>query len=157
MAKFKKETNKEIPSMASTSLSDIVFMLLFFFMVTTSMRKATSMVQQRFPYATEVKVMENKSLISYINIGVPLPAQQRLYGTATRVQLNDKFAEVDEIQEFIASEREARSEADQRLMTTGLKIDEEVRMGLVTDVKQTLRRCGALKIAYMTRKGDVIY
>jgi biopolymer transport protein ExbD len=157
MAKFKKDTNKELPSMASTSLSDIVFMLLFFFMVTTNMRKATSMVQQRFPHATEVKVLENKSLISYINIGTPLPAQQRLYGTATRIQLNDKFAEVDEIQEFIASEREARSEADQRLMTTGLKIDEEVRMGLVTDVKQTLRRCGALKIAYMTRKGDVIY
>ena len=157
MAKFKKETNKEIPQMASTSLSDIVFMLLFFFMVTTSMRKATSMVQHRFPHATEVKVLENKALISYINIGSPLPSHQKLFGTATRIQLNDKFAEVDEILDFIASEREMRSESDQRLMTTALKIDEDVRMGTVTDVKQTLRRCGALKIAYMTRKGDAIY
>ena len=157
MAKFKKETNKDMPQLASTSLSDIVFMLLFFFMVTTSMRKATSMVQHRFPNATEVKVLENKSLISYINIGAPLPAHQKLWGTFTRVQLNDKFAEVDEIQEFIASEREMRSEADQRMMTTALKIDQEVRMGTVNDVKMTLRKCGALKIAYMTQKGDAVF
>ena len=157
MAKFKKDTNKELPSMASTSLSDIVFMLLFFFMVTTNMRKATSMVKQSFPHATEVKKLENRALVSYINIGIPLPAQQKMFGTATRIQLNDKFADVDEIQEFIASERELRSEQDQRLMTTALKIDEDVRMGTVTDVKQTLRRCGALKIAYMTRKGDAIH
>ena len=157
MAKFKKDTNKEVPQMASTSLSDIVFMLLFFFMVTTSMRKATVMVQNRLPFASEVKKLENKALVSYINIGVPLPAQQRLLGTATRIQLNDKFAAVDEIQEFIASEREMRSEQDQKLMTTALKIDEEVRMGMVTDVKQTLRRCGALKIAYMSRKADRLF
>ena len=157
MAKFKKETNKEIPQMASTSLSDIVFMLLFFFMVTTNMRKATVMVKQVMPMGTEVKKLENVALVSYINIGSPLPAHQRLYGTSTRVQLNDKFSDVDEIEEFIASERERRSEQNQKLMTTALKIDEEVRMGMVTDVKEALRRCNALRIAYMSRKGDVIH
>lgn len=151
MAKFKKETSKEIPGMASTSLSDIVFMLLFFFMVTTQMRRETVLVQQRMPGATEVRKLENRALVSYIYIGAPLPAQQRMFGTTTRVQLNDKFASVDEIEEFIASEREKRSEQDQRLMTTALKIDEDVRMGMVTDVKQALRKCGALRIAYMTR------
>jgi biopolymer transport protein ExbD len=54
----------------------------------------------------------------------------------------------------MASERLKRSENDQKLMTTGLKIDEEVRMGMVTDVKQTLRKIGALKIAYMSRKAE---
>ena len=154
MAKFKKDTVEETPEIATTSLPDIIFMLIFFFMVTTSIRKATVMVQQRMPFGTEVKKLENKSLVSYINIGVPLPAHQKLLGTATRVQLNDKICEIDEIQEFIASEREKRNEQDQKLMTTALKIDEEVRMGLVTDVKQTLRKCGALKIAYMSRKAD---
>jgi len=157
MAKFKKDTVDETPEIATTSLPDIIFMLIFFFMVTTNMRKATSMVKQDFPKATEVKKLENRSLVSFINIGIPLLVHQKLYGNMTRVQLNDKFSDVDEIQEFIASEREMRSEADQRLMTTALKIDEDVRMGLVTDVKQTLRRCGALKIMYMTKKGDAIY
>jgi len=157
MAKFKKETSKEIPQLASTSLSDIVFMLLFFFMVVTNMRKETPMVQQRFPMASEVRKLENRALVSYINIGVPIPSRQGMYGTGTRIQLNDKYADVDDIQDFIASEREMRSEADQRLMTTALKIDEEVRMGTVTDVKNALRRCGAYRIAYMTRVGDHIF
>jgi len=157
MAKFKKDSIGETPELATTSLPDIIFMLIFFFMVTTNMRKATVMVQQRMPFASEVKKLENRALVSYINIGTPLKAYERLWGTATRVQLNDKICGVDEIQEFIASERERRSEDDQRKMTTGLKIDEEVRMGMVTDVKQTLRKCNALKISYMTRKGDKVF
>ena len=154
MAKFKKDTVSETPELATTSLPDIIFMLIIFFMTTTSMRKATVMVKQTMPLATEVKKLENKALVSYINIGPPLRSYERLHGTATRIQLNDKFCEIDEIQEFIASEREKRSEQDQKLMTTALKIDEDVRMGMVNDVKQTLRRCGALKIAYMSRKAE---
>ena len=157
MAKYRKGMSKETPMMASTSLSDMIFMLLFFFMVTTNMRKAEVKVQHKLPVATEVKKLENRSLVTYINIGVPILAHQKLHGTATRVQLNDKFADVDDIQEFIASEREMKSESDQRLMTTALRIDENVRMGTVVDVKQTLRRCGALKIAYMANKGNTVF
>ena len=157
MARYRKEIAKETPGMASTSLSDMVFMMLFFFMVTTNMRKEEVKVMHSFPIATEVKKLENRALVSYIHIGAPLPALQRMWGDVTRVQLNDKFSEIDEIEEFIASEREKRSEADQRLMTTALKIDEKVRMGTVVDVKQALRKCNALKIAYMTRKGESIF
>jgi biopolymer transport protein ExbD len=154
MAKYRKGMSKETPMMVSTSLSDMIFMLLFFFMATTSMRKATVIVRSKVPIASEVKKLENKALVSYINIGAPLSS---MLGTATRVQLNDKFSDIDEIQEFIASERERRSEADQKMMTTALRIDENVRMGTVTDVKQTLRKCGALKIAYMSNKGQMIF
>ena len=156
MAKFKKDTVGETPELATTSLPDIIFMLIFFFMVTTNMRKATLMVQTKVPIATEVKKLENRALVSYINIGAPLRAHEAKYGTATRVQLNDKLCDIDEIQEFIASEREKRSESDQRLMTTALRIDENVRMGMVVDVKQTLRKCGALRISYMANKGNLI-
>ena len=152
MAKFKKETSKELPQMASTSLSDIVFMLLFFFMVTTSMRKATVMVEQKMPIVTETKLLENRSLVSYINIGKPL--NERMYGNRTRIQLNDSFADVADIEAFISSEREMRDEWERNKMTTALKIDENVLMGLVSDVKQALRKCEALKIMYMTRKSE---
>jgi len=154
MARYRKGIGKELPGMASTSLSDMVFILLFFFMNVTQMRKATVMVRSKVPIASEVKKLENRSLVSYINIGAPLSS---MLGSATRVQLNDKITDIDEIQEFIASERERRSEADQRLMTTALRIDENVRMGTVTDVKQTLRKCGALKIAYMANPGQMIF
>jgi biopolymer transport protein ExbD len=157
MAKFKKDTAKETPEISTTSLPDIIFMLIFFFMVTTSMREATILVEQRMPAGSEVKKLENKSLVSYINVGAPLKSYQGLHGTATRLQLNDRFATVDDILDFIASERALRSEQDQKLMTTALRIDEEVKMGLVTDVKQALRYAGALRIAYITKKTEKVY
>ncbi len=157
MARFKKEGSQETPEIATTSLPDIIFMLIFFFMVTTSMRQATVMVKSSLPVASEVRKLENKSLISYINVGAPRQQYERLHGTSTRIQLNDKFATIDDIEAFIASERETKSESDQALMTTALKIDENVKMGVVTDVKQALRRCSALKISYTTRKGDVVF
>jgi hypothetical protein len=37
-------------------------------------------------------------------------------------------------------------------MTVAIKADESTRMGIITDVKQELRRCSALKIMYTARK-----
>ncbi|MBR3388439.1 MAG: biopolymer transporter ExbD, partial [Bacteroidales bacterium] len=62
------------------------------------------------------------------------------------------FKTIDDIRDFIASERDAMSEADRSLMTVNLRVDEDVRMGIVSDVKQELRRCSALKIMYASRK-----
>ncbi|MDR1673267.1 MAG: biopolymer transporter ExbD [Bacteroidales bacterium] len=157
MAKFKKDVASETPEIATTSLPDIIFMLIFFFMVTTSMRQATVMVEQKLPMASEVKKLENKSLVSYIHIGSPIRQYHSTYGTAPRIQLNDKFQMVQDIADFIASERSTKSEADQSKMTTALKTDEKVKMGIMSDVKMALRRVGALKISYITTKGDKVF
>ncbi len=124
-------------------------MLLFFFMVTTVMRETTLIVKVRVPDATEVQKLERKSLVSFIYIGPPI--KSKVYGTESRIQLNDRFATVGEIQNFIVAEREARDEADRGLLTTSLKVDTEVKMGIVTDVKQELRQIGAFRINYSTR------
>jgi biopolymer transport protein ExbD len=157
MAKFKKDVAGETPEIATTSLPDIIFMLIFFFMVTTNMRQATVMVEQKLPMASEVKKLENKSLVSYIYIGAPLKSYQATWGTAPRLQLNDKFQAVQDIADFIASERSTKNESDQSKMTTALKTDEKAKMGIVSDVKQALRRVGALKISYITTKGDKVF
>ncbi len=153
MARFKKDTSKSAPGINTSSLPDIIFMLLFFFMVTTTMREVTLKVRILPPGATEVQKLEKKSLVSYIYIGPPI--QSRIYGTESRIQLNDSFRTVDDIGEFIYAEREARDEADRQLLTTSLKVDKEVKIGVVTDVKQELRKVGAFKINYSTRKGAI--
>ncbi|MBO97686.1 MAG: biopolymer transporter ExbD [Flavobacteriales bacterium] len=153
MSRFKKNGKKKIGAISTASLPDIVFMLLFFFMVTTVMRETTLFVSVVTPKATEIKKLEKKSLVSYIYIGEPIKRLQASYGTSSRIQLNDAFATVDEIQEFIAAEREARDEKEIPYMTASIKADESVKMGIVTDVKQELRKANALKINYSTRKG----
>ena len=156
MSKFSGKKTKEQPAISTASLPDIVFMLLFFFMVTTVMRETTLKVEVRLPGATEVSKLERKSLVSYIYIGKPIKSLQGTFGTEPRIQLNDAFAGVNQIPEFIEAERLARNEAEVPLMTTSLKVDIETKMGIVTDVKQELRKMNALKINYSTKKADKI-
>lgn len=152
MSKFKKEGKKEMPAITSSSLSDIVFMLLFFFMVTTQMRETENKVSVKVPEASEVVKLERKDLNSYINIGTPIRALQAQYGTEPRIQLNDSFKTTTDIRDFIAAERESKSEQDRQFMTVSIRADQDVRMGIVSDVKQELRRCSALKIMYSARR-----
>ena len=154
MSKFGGSNNKkDVPGISSGSLSDIVFMLLFFFMVTTQMRETENKVMVKIPEASEVVKLERKDLNSYINIGTPIKSLQAQYGTDARIQLNDSFKTTDDIRDFIAAERDSKSEADRQFMTVSIRADQDVRMGIITDVKQELRRCSALKIMYSARKG----
>lgn len=145
MSRFKKKGSKETPAISTASLPDIIFMLLFFFMVTTVMRETDLLVKINPTSAKEVQKLEKKDLVSYIYIGEPV---NKKLGTNTRIQLNDAFGLVENIPEFIAREREARDEADRKFLTTSLKVDKDTKMGVVTDIKQELRKVGAFKINY---------
>jgi Biopolymer transport protein len=146
MAKFTSKGSKDTPGLNTSSMSDIVFMFLFFFMVISTIRESTVMVKQNLPQGSEIQKLEKKSLASYIYIGSPI--DERKFGSGARIQLNDQFAEVSDIKSFIEAERAARDEADVPFITTTLKCDKDVRMGDVTDIKQELRQAGALKIMY---------
>ncbi len=152
MAKFKTKKGKGSGAINTSSLPDIIFMLLFFFMVTTVMREVQLRVRITLPIATEVQKLEKKSLVSYIYIGPPTNPQ--IYGTESRIQLNDQFANVRDVPEFVAREREARNEADRPFLTTSLKVHYDSKMGVVTDVKQELRKASALRINYSTLRGQ---
>lgn len=152
MAKFVKKGGKSLPALSTASLPDIVFMILFFFMVSTTMRKTDRLVIMTLPEASEIAKLERKDLAAYIYVGSPVESRQAQYGTDARIQLNDAYKTVDDIRDFIAAEREALSEADRSFMTVNIKADENVRMGIVTDIKQELRRTSALRIMYNARK-----
>jgi biopolymer transport protein ExbD len=139
MAKFSKKvkTSQEIPTAA---LPDIIFMLLFFFMVTTVLRETDLLVEQKIPRATQLQKLEQKSLISYIYIGPP--KQTEVYGTEPRVQVNDVL--------FVEQERDKLSEVERDQITMSLKVDEETKMGILSDVQQQLREVNARRVLYST-------
>ncbi len=150
MSKFRKEGSKETPAISTSSLPDIVFMLLFFFMTTTTMREQDLVVKVIQPKATEVKKLEKKSLVSNIYVGQPLRSYQSKFGSDDAIQLNDFFATVADVKDFIFAERESRKEEEIPQMTTNIKADVDVKMGIITDIKQELRKVQALKINYAT-------
>mgnify|MGYP000936987338 CR=1 FL=1 len=145
MGKFNKTGKRGMPELNTSSLPDLIFTMLFFFMIVTTMREVTLKVQFRVPQATK---LEKKSLVSFIYIGKPLPEFQKKMGAESRIQLNDKFAEVSEVQDYIYQERENMKEEDQPFMTVSMKVDSETKMGIVQDVKQALRQAYALNINY---------
>ncbi|MDX1470142.1 MAG: biopolymer transporter ExbD [Flavobacteriaceae bacterium] len=155
MSKFKKQKSGDVPAVNTASLPDIVFMLLFFFMVATVMRDNTLKIQNELPNATEVEKLDKKDLVMYIYIGKPNQRYQSQYGTEARIQLNDKFADVSDIAAFIRAERNSKREELIPFLTTALKVDKETNMGIVGDVKQELRKENALKINYTVREGDI--
>ena len=146
MAKFGKRKRSSQQKINTSSLPDIVFMLLFFFMVSTTMKEVTMMVKIQSPEASEVTKLEQKSLVSYIYVGLPLNTKK--YGSEPRIQLNDSYATVDDIENYIIQERDNMKESDRPKMTVSIKADKETKMGVIADIKQELRRAYALKISY---------
>lgn len=152
MAVIRKKETREVPSISTASLPDVVFMLIFFFMVSTSMREREILVSARLPQASEVEKLEKKSLVSYIYIGAPIKPLQSRFGSSPRIQLNDSFRSVEDIGAFIASERASLSEGDRGRMTVAIRADADTPMGLISDIKQELRRANALNISYTALK-----
>ncbi len=151
MSRFKKKRGGSKPEISTASLPDIIFMLLFFFMVVTQMRDAELKVKVVTPQATELTKLERKSLVNYIYIGRPLKKYQKLYGTSPRIQLGDKFSTVDDIPLFLENFRVSVPENQRKLITSSLRVDKTVTMGIVQDVKTELRKSGQLKINYSAK------
>ena len=149
MAKFKKDGGRGLSAINTSALPDIVFMLLFFFMVATKMRDKEMKVRTQLPQASEVEKLEKKSRLHYIFVGPPLDNQ---LGTTPRIQLDDAFATVDDIQQYITLKNSEKDESEVPYMTTSLKADKVVKMGIITDIKQELRQVNALKLSYTASK-----
>ncbi|MBT8393923.1 MAG: biopolymer transporter ExbD [Flavobacteriaceae bacterium] len=148
MGKFSKKKAGELPPVSTASLPDIVFMLLFFFMVATVMRDTSLMIENRLPSADQVEKLE-KDRSMFIYAGKP-SAQYKNFGTEARLQINDKYASIENVQSAVQEARAGlRPELQDRLVVA-LKVDKNTNAGLISDVKQKLREINALKIMYIT-------
>lgn len=145
MSKFKKKSKADT-NIPTAALPDIIFMLLFFFMVTTVLRETDILVKQNVPRVEELTKLEKKSLVSYIYIGEP--KNPALYGTEARIQLNDVLADPSDIVLFVQQEKDKLNEAERDQITIAMKVDVDTKMGIVSDVQQELREASALKLLY---------
>ncbi|WP_258103371.1 biopolymer transporter ExbD [Marinoscillum sp. MHG1-6] len=149
MSKFKKSsgTSQDIPTAA---LPDIIFMLLFFFMVTTVMREDDILVKQQLPKATQLTKIEKKSLVSYIYLGEP--KNTSLFGVEPRIQTNDVMVTTEDIIQFVNQEKDKLSEVERDQITMSMKVDVDVKFGIVSDVQQELREANARRVLYSSVK-----
>lgn len=147
MSKFKKKANvkQDIPT---SSMPDVVFMLLFFFMVTTVMRESNINVKQQIPTATQLRKLQKKSLVSYLYIGEPKKLEE--FGKEPKIQANDIFIEPKDVINWVNQEKAKLDEFERDQITVSLKVDSEAKRGIIADVETELRRANARKLLYST-------
>ncbi|WP_114749174.1 ExbD/TolR family protein [Pleomorphovibrio marinus] len=145
MAKFKKKTKADV-NIPTSALPDIIFMLLFFFMVVTVLREQEILVEQKIPQATQLQKIQKKTLISYLYVGKP--KNTSLYGTEPRIQANDVLINTSDIVFWVTQEKDKLSEAERDQITISLKADRDVKMGPISDIQFELREADARKLLY---------
>lgn len=156
MSKFKKKKSGDIPAISTASLPDIVFMLLFFFMTATTMKDSDLKIENTLPKANQTAKLHKKQFVMYIYAGKPSERYRASLGASDRIQLADKISTVNDIRNFVISERASRNSEDEKYLTASLKIDKNVKMGLVQDIKQELRKVDQLKVNYTTTQGNPV-
>ena len=142
-----KRKDYSVPGLNTASLPDLIFTVLFFFMIVTHMKENQMKVKYQVPQGTKLERLAKKSTVSHIYIGKPYQG-----GDGNAVQVNDKIVDAADVEDFIAAERKRMAPDDAKNMTVSIKADKKADMGVVTDVKQSLRRANALKILYSGKK-----
>ena len=149
MSKFNKGAKRGMPELNTSSLPDLVFSILFFFMCITHMREDNPLVFVNTPRADQVVKLENKSLVTTVLVGRP---KNTKLGVENRIQFNDDFLELENVVPKMTQARQSMKEEDQPKMQISLKIDKDTKMGIVTDLKTQLRKAQTLKISYSAKK-----
>ncbi|MGM9701795.1 MAG: ExbD/TolR family protein [Prevotella sp.] len=144
MSMFRRRSHR-VPALNTSSLPDLVFTVLFFFMIVTHMRKVTLKVRYQTPQGTELTRLTKKTVNTYIYIGAPIGAQD---ATNSRIQINDKLVTAEEVADYMAEERKRLSPEDLSQMSVTIKSDRNTRMKVITDVKKSLRKANTLRIYY---------
>ena len=152
MSRF-RQTKREVPGLNMAAMPDLIFTVLFFFMIVTHMREVKPMVRYAVPQGTELE-KTRKSSIVYLFIGKPVNEQGELVGDEPRIQVNDRYVTLEQLGSEIAAERAKMSDDDRQHMVISIRADRDTEMGVINDVKQELRKAGALNINYSaTKKG----
>lgn len=150
MSKFQKNKGKEMPALSTASLPDIVFIMLFFFMVSTVLKEADLLVDIEKPTAEASIVLEKKELVDYIYAGVPVESLQGKFGSTPRIQLDDQIVSSPfDIRAFITAKRQNRAVEQRDFATTSIKADkDEVQMSLLDKIENELKEVEQLRINY---------
>lgn len=143
-----KRCRRTVPMLNTAALPDLIFTVLFFFITVTHMRHVTLKVQYRVPEGTELTKLTKKSAITHIYIGKPTEEMRLQAGNSTRIQINDKYADIPAVVDFVTDERSRMSPDDAKIMSVSVRADRDTEMGIMSDLRQAFREAGVLRVNY---------
>jgi len=151
MSKFTKKTLRPPADIGTSALPDIIFMLLFFFMVVTVLRDHQLLLKIQVPEVGQAQKLQHRSLIHNIYIGAP---REESLSQSPVIQINDAFVRIEDVEVAVRQMVVKAPETKRGLVTTNLRVDKKVKMGLVTDVKTEIRKAEQYKLNYAANKTE---
>jgi len=146
----KNSKERKLPEINTSALPDIIFMLLFFFMVVTVLRKRDVKVKVDLPEARQLVKLKHPSIHHHIFVGVLDKGKET---ERQVIQLNDKFIAIDEIEKAVVLLVRKQPEVYQSLVTTYLYADAEQDMAILSELKLALRKAEQLNLGYVAVGG----
>ena len=139
-----------MPGLNTSALPDLIFTVLFFFMIVTHMRDVELLVHYELPQGTEVQKLAHKSAVTYIYVGraADLSSASSAPKDSFLIQLNNRISSIEDIRAFVDEERRRMNDDDRSRMVVSLKADRDVPMSIIAEIKQTLQQSFALRISY---------
>jgi len=131
--KFKRKSNIE-SKISTSSMPDIIFMLLIFFMVTTVLREYSGLPIS-LPKAERIEKLESKRHTAHIWV-----SKDGL------ISIEDKLFNKDDVRHIMYEKR-----ASDPQLTVSLKADLAARMETISSIHNELRKADALKLNYSTK------
>ena len=168
MSKFRKDNSKKAPGVNTSSLPDIVFMLLFFFMVATTSKETDPTVKVTQPEGvrtTDLTPYKQRSEIDFLYLGKPInPARARKFeemgmpymlfmDNVAQSNVEDLYT-TNSIRRWKLDKFESKpprmSEPIESVITC-VKADKGAPSGMIFDIRKELQEIDALTIAYAVR------
>lgn len=139
--RLKRRRTRGVPGLNTAALPDLIFTVLFFFMIVTHMRKTDVKVQYNVPNGTELQELHKKHAITYIYIGKDKNGKEQ-------VQLNNDVISVAALGDAVREERGKLPLDEQDFHVVSIKADKGTSLGMIADVKEALRQANALSVSY---------
>jgi biopolymer transport protein ExbD len=149
MGRFRKNDSRKVPSLNTAALPDLIFTILFFFLLVTNMRTVPLLTQVNLPSASELQKLKEKSLLVYLLVGKQFNENQE---DLFEIQLNSELIVLEDMPFKLQMIKETIKPEEQNQLITLLKIDKNAPMGLVNDIRQNLREAQLQTVYYTVEK-----
>ena len=149
-----RHQRRRVPQLRTTALPDMIFTILFFFIMVTHLRQVTLKVKYRMPQGTELTKLAKKSTTTYIHVGAPITSMKVNGGQKTYIQVNDKMMDYDGVTRYLKEERKRLLPEEREKMTVVIKADRHTDMETIGRLKLALRKAGTLKLNYSAEEGS---
>lgn len=132
---------RNVPELNTSALPDLIFTVLFFFMIVTYMRQTDVNMNVAIPSGNELQKLQKRYAVTYLYIGYDTD------GTIL-MQLDKEATDITSLANALQKKRSRLPDDEKQYLTVSVKADKKIPAKVIGDVKAVLRKTNVLRISY---------